>query len=104
VEIWLPPLKRTRHLLQVAHCEQTWQTSYQIFLCESERLRSVFAPLRRGQRTAAELQPIFRRACMDHLRAARERARHPPKNPLDLDVSEAVEFLESQVENGKSGL
>jgi hypothetical protein len=25
----------------------------------------------------------------------------PQKTPLDLDVTEAVEFLESQVENGK---
>lgn len=83
--------------------------AYQILLHrESGRPRSVFTPL-----VGADWQPS------KDLQTYLETGLHgsfadfpnvkrplsaPPKTPLDLDVAEAVDFLESQVENGRSGL
>lgn len=80
--------------------------AYQILLHrESGRPRSVFAPLagvdwepRPELRTYLETGLHGSFADYPHVNRA---FGTPPKTPLDLDVTEAVEFLESQVENGK---
>jgi hypothetical protein len=80
--------------------------AYQILLQrESGRPRSVFAPL-----VGMDWEPrIELQAYLDRLAWIVRGYPHvnrpfgtPPKTPLDFDVAEAVEFLESQVENGKS--
>jgi hypothetical protein len=83
--------------------------AYQMLLHrESGRPRSVFAPL-----VGADWQPA--RELQDYLETGlhgsfadypdvKSRLGAPEKTPLDLDVGEAVEFLESQVENSKLSL
>lgn len=78
--------------------------AYQILVHrESGRPRSVFAPL-----TGADWQPT--KELQKYLETGLHgsfadfpgtgRLSTPPPTPLDLDVAEAVDFLESQVENG----
>jgi hypothetical protein len=72
---------------------------------ESGRPRSVFAPLvgvdwepRNELQTYLETGLHGSFADYPHVNRAFGK---PQKTPLDLDITEAVEFLESQVENGK---
>jgi hypothetical protein len=82
--------------------------AYQILLHrESGRPRSVFAPLlgadwepRKELQNYLEIGLHGSFADFPHVSRPFGTA---PKTPLDFDVTEAVEFLESQVENGKSG-
>ena len=74
---------------------------------ESGRPRSVFAPLV-GQdwEPKEELQRYLEtglHGSFADFPNTNRRFGSPPKTPLDLDIAEAVEFLESQVENGKPG-
>ncbi|HEX6036372.1 MAG TPA: hypothetical protein VFY83_18170 [Anaerolineales bacterium] len=80
--------------------------AYQILLHrESGRPRSVFAPL-----LGADWEP--RKELQQYLETGlhgsfadfphAKKLSKPQHTPLDLDVVEAVEFLESQVENGRS--
>jgi len=79
--------------------------AYQILLQrESGRPRSVFAPLagvdwEPGQELQTYLETGLHGSFAEFPNV-RRRFGAPPKTPLDLDVAEAVEFLESQVENG----
>ncbi len=79
--------------------------AYQILLQrESGRPRSVFAPLV-GQdwSPSKELQDYLEtglHGSFADFPNTNRRMGTSPKTPLDLDISEAVEFLESQVENG----
>jgi hypothetical protein len=81
--------------------------AYQILLQrESGRPRSVFAPLiGMDWEPRIELQTYLETGLhgsfADYPHVNRPFGT-PPKTPLDFDVAEAVEFLESQVENGKS--
>lgn len=80
--------------------------AYQILIQrESGRPRSVFAPL-------VGLDWAPRKELQDYLETglhgsfadfpnANRRLGTPEKTPLDLDIAEAVEFLESQIENGQ---
>ena len=75
---------------------------------ESGRPRSVFAPLI-GQdwEPKEELQKYLEtglHGSFADFPNVNRRFGAPPKTPLDLDIAEAVEFLESQVENGKPGV
>jgi hypothetical protein len=80
--------------------------AYQVLLHrESGRPRSVFAPLlgtdwepSQELRQYLEIGLHGSFADFPHTRSLSS----PPHTPLDLDVTEAVEFLESQVENGRS--
>jgi hypothetical protein len=80
--------------------------AYQILLHrESGRPRSVFAPLlgtdwEPGPEIQNYLETGLHGSFAD-FPTSRFAARQP--TPLDLDVREAVRFLESQVENGRSG-
>jgi hypothetical protein len=80
--------------------------AYQILLHrESGRPRSVFAPLvgvdwEPRQELQTYLETGLHGSFADYPHVNRTFGT-PPKTPLDLDVAEAVEFLESQVENGK---
>jgi hypothetical protein len=80
--------------------------AYQILLHrESGRPRSVFAPLvgmdwEPGKELQAYLETGLHGSFADYPQVKRAFGA-PQKTPLDLDILEAVEFLESQVENGK---
>ncbi|HLO29321.1 MAG TPA: hypothetical protein VK249_09315 [Anaerolineales bacterium] len=82
--------------------------AYQILLHrESGRPRSVFAPLlgvdwepKKELQNYLEIGLHGSFADYPNVKAP---FGAPPKTPLDFDVSEAVEFLESQIENGRSG-
>lgn len=82
--------------------------AYQILLHrESGRPRSVFAPLlgtdwEPRQEVRQYLETGLHGSFTDFPGTGRLSA--PRQTPLDLNISEAVEFLESQVENGRSGL
>ena len=71
---------------------------------ESGRPRSVFAPLLGVDwKPAKELQnylEIGLHGSFADFPNLKRPFRAPQKTPLDLDIAEAVEFLESQVENG----
>ena len=79
--------------------------AYQILLQrESGRPRSVFAPLagmdwEPRKELQSYLETGLHGSFADYPQVNRPFGT-PPKTPLDLDVTEAVEFLESQVENG----
>jgi hypothetical protein len=79
--------------------------AYQILLHrESGRPRSVFAPLVGADwEPRKELQTYLETGLhgsfADYPQVKRAFGT-PPKTPLDLDIAEAVEFLESQTENG----
>jgi hypothetical protein len=81
--------------------------AYQILLQrESGRPRSVFAPLigmdwEPGIELQTYLETGLHGSFADYPHVNRPFGT-PPKTPLDFEVAEAVEFLESQVENGKS--
>lgn len=83
--------------------------AYQILLHrESGRPRSVFAPLvgtdwEPRQELQTYLETGLHGSFADYPHVNRAFGQ-PPKTPLDLDVAEAVKFLESQVESSKSGL
>ena len=82
--------------------------AYQILLHrESGRPRSIFAPLiGLDWEPKEELQKYFETGLHGSFADFPNRNRRfgaPPKTPLDLDIAEAVEFLETQVENGKPG-
>jgi hypothetical protein len=78
--------------------------AYQILLHrESGRPRSVFAPLmgtdwEPGKELQKYLETGLHGSFADFPHTGRLSA--PPRTPLDLNVAEAVEFLEGQVENG----
>jgi hypothetical protein len=80
--------------------------AYQILLHrESGRPRSVFAPLvgmdwEPGKELQSYLETGLHGSFADYPQVNRTLGT-PQKTPLDLDIVEAVEFLESQVENGK---
>lgn len=80
--------------------------AYQILLQrESGRPRSVFAPLigadwEPREELQSYLETGLHGSFADYPQVNRAFGK-PQKTPLDLDVTEAVEFLESQVENGK---
>jgi hypothetical protein len=82
--------------------------AYQLLLHrESGRPRSVFAPLvGMDWEPTKDLQKYLETGLhgsfADFPNSGRFSA--PRKTPLDLDVGEAVDFLESQVENSRSGL
>jgi hypothetical protein len=83
--------------------------AYQILLHrESGRPRSVFAPL-----VGVDWEPT--KVLQNYLETGlhgsfadfpdvRRPFRTMKKTPLDLDIAEAVDFLESQLENNRSGL
>jgi hypothetical protein len=79
--------------------------AYQILLQrESGRPRSVFAPLvgmdwEPRKELQTYLETGLHGSFADYPQVNRAFAA-PQKTPLDLDIAEAVEFLESQVENG----
>lgn len=80
--------------------------AYEILLQrESGRPRSVFAPLLGlDWEPTKELQNYLETGLHGSFASfsnAHRPFQAPQKTPLDLDVTEAVEFLESQVENGK---
>jgi hypothetical protein len=81
--------------------------AYQILLQrESGRPRSIFAPLvgmdwKPGKELQTYLETGLHGSFADYPHTNRPFSK-PQKTPLDLDVAEAVEFLESQVESGKS--
>lgn len=83
--------------------------SYQILVHrESGRPRSVFAPLLGTDwEPAKELQTYLETGLhgsfADFPNTKRLFAPQQPRTPLDHDVAEAVEFLESQIENGNYG-
>lgn len=83
--------------------------AYQLLLHrESGRPRSVFAPLvGMDWEPTKDLQKYLETGLhgsfADFPNSGR-RFSAPRKTPLDLDVGEAVDFLESQVENSRSGL
>lgn len=81
--------------------------AYQILLHrESGRPRSVFAPLvgtdwEPGKDLQKYLETGLHGSFADFPNTSRLSG--PPQTPLDLNVIEAVEFLESQIESGKAG-
>jgi hypothetical protein len=82
--------------------------AYQILLHrESGRPRSVFAPLLgNGWEPSKELQKYLEiglHGSFADFPMTKRPLGTPQKTPLDLNVSEAVDFIESQVENGRSG-
>ena len=83
--------------------------AYQILLHrESGRPRSVFAPLLgNGWEPSKDLQKYLEiglHGSFADFPMAKRPLRTPQKTPLDLNISEAVDFIESQVENGRSGV
>jgi hypothetical protein len=80
--------------------------AYQILLHrESGRPRSVFAPLvgmdwEPRKELQTYLETGLHGSFADYPQVNRAFGT-PQKTPLDLDITEAVEFLESQIENGK---
>ena len=83
--------------------------AYQILLHrESGRPRSVFAPLLgNGWEPSKDLQKYLEiglHGSFADFPMAKSPLGTPQKTPLDLNVSEAVDFIESQVENGRSGV
>ncbi|HUF00348.1 MAG TPA: hypothetical protein VMN99_13905 [Anaerolineales bacterium] len=82
--------------------------AYQILLHrESGRPRSVFAPLLGTDwEPTKELQNYLEtglHGSFADFPNVRRFSSTPQKTPLDINVADAVEFLESQVENGRSG-
>jgi hypothetical protein len=83
--------------------------AYQILLHrENGRPRSVFAPLigtdwEPEKELQNYLETGLHRSFAD-FPGSRGRFAPPPSTPLDLEVAKAVDFLESQIANGKSGL
>jgi hypothetical protein len=82
--------------------------AYQMLLHrESGRPRSVFAPLVGADwQPSKELQTYLETGLHGSFADFPDSKRPlatPEKTPLDLDIGEAVDFLESQVENGKLG-
>jgi len=82
--------------------------AYQILLHrESGRPRSVFAPLLGSDwEPAEELQKYLEtglHGSFADFPNTKRRLAAPRHTPLDFDVAQAVDFLESQVENGRSG-
>lgn len=83
--------------------------SYQILLHrESGRPRSVFAPLLgEDWEPSKDLQNYLEtglHGSFSDFPSSKRPFAAPQQTPLDYDVSDAVGFLESQVENGRSGL
>src|SRR5215208_5841960 len=75
---------------------------------ENGRPRSVFAPLigtdwEPEKELQNYLETGLHRSFAD-FPGSRKRFAPPPSTPLDLEVAKAVEFLESQIANGRSGL
>jgi hypothetical protein len=83
--------------------------AYQILLHrENGRPRSVFAPLigtdwEPEKELQNYLETGLHRSFAD-FPGSRRRFAPPPSTPLDLEVVKAVDFLESQIANGRSGL
>lgn len=83
--------------------------AYQILLHrESGRVRSVFAPLlgtdwEPSKELQTYLETGLHGSFSDFPNSKRPFAA-PQQTPLDYEVDEAVKFLESQVENGRSGV
>jgi len=82
--------------------------AYQILLHrESGRPRSVFAPLLgNGWEPSKDLQKYLEiglHGSFADFPMTKRPLGTPPKTPLDLNVSEAVDFIESQVENSRPG-
>ena len=74
---------------------------------ESGRPRSVFAPLLgMDWEPAKELQKYLEtglHGSFSDFPTPRRPLAAPPKTPLDYEINKAIEFLESQVENNRSG-
>jgi len=106
--IWLRKAERGIYFKWLV-ANRLGKLAYQVLLHrESGRPRSVFAPLLGNDwEPSKELQKYLETGLhgsfADFPMVNRPLAA-PQKTPLDLNVSEAVDFIESQVENGRSGL
>jgi hypothetical protein len=106
--IWLRKAERGIYFKWLV-ANRLGKLAYQVLLHrENGRPRSVFAPLLGNDwEPSKELQKYLETGLhgsfADFPMVNRPLAA-PQKTPLDLNVSEAVDFIESQVENGRSGL
>jgi hypothetical protein len=106
--IWLRKAERGIYFKWLV-ANRLGKLAYQVLLHrESGRPRSVFAPLLGNDwEPSKELQKYLEiglHGSFADFPMVNRPLTAPQKTPLDLNVSEAVDFIESQVENGRSGL